>query len=471
VAGGEVSVQDAGRGPTTRYARSGDAGIAYQVIGRGPLDALLVPGFPSHLELAWENPRVARFYRHLASFCRLVIMDKRGIGLSDRVPPSELPGLEQRADDIRAVLDDAGVERASLVGASDGGPIAALFAATYPDRTDRLVLINTYARRLRTEDYPWGPTAEEWESFQREAEEHWGEPLFLEVLAPHHVRDAEFTDWWARFLRQSISLRAAVAYLAMNSGIDIRAVLPAIHLPTLVLHRLDDRINPVAGGRFIASRIPGARLVELAGADHYPWLGDTATLVGEIEHFLTGERRGPDPDRVLATLLFTDIVTSTETAARLGDRDWRELLESHRDLVRAELKRFAGREIGTTGDGFLALFDGPARAVRCALAIIDRLDGLGIRIRAGVHTSEVELVGDDVAGVGVHIAARIMALAEPGEALVSSVVRDLALGSGLGFADRGRHTLKGVEGEWALFVATADAADRTSAATAASALR
>jgi len=437
--------------PTTRYARSGDAGIAYQVLGRGPVDVIMVPGFPSHVELAWEYPRLARFYRHLASVCRLIVMDKRGIGLSDRVPPSELPGMEQRADDVRAVLDDVGAERVAVVGGSDGGPIAAFFAATHPERVDRLVLINTYARRIRSDDYPWGPTADEWAAFQAEMREHWGEPLFVDLLAPDQADDSEFTEWWARLLRQSVSLGSAVAYLAMNTGIDVREVLPAIHVPTLVMHRAGDRINPVAGGRLMADLIPGARFVELPGDEHHPWLGDSATLLGELEEFLTGARHGPASDRVLATLLFTDIVTSTQTAARLGDREWNVLLETHRDVVRSELQRFNGREIGTTGDGFLALFDGPARAVRCALAIIDRLEAIDVSIRAGVHTSEVEVAGGDVAGLGVHVAARIMSLAKPGEVLVSSVVRDLALGSGLAFADRGRHALKGVPGEWELF--------------------
>ena len=441
--------------PTTRYARSGDAGIAYQVLGRGPQDVLIVPGFPSHVELAWEYPRLARFYRHLASVCRLIVMDKRGIGLSDRVPPSELPGIEQRADDVRAVLDAVGSDRAALVGASDGGPIAAFFAASHPERTDRLVLINTYARRIRSDDYPWGPTEEEWAAFQSEMRDHWGEPLFVDILAPGHGDDPEFTDWWARLLRQSVSLGSAVAYLGMNRGVDVREVLSAIHVPTLVIHRADDRINPVGGGRLIAERIPGARFVELPGDDHNPWLGDSATLLGELEEFLTGARRGPASDRVLATLLFTDIVRSTQMAAQLGDREWNVLLETHRDVVRSELQRARGREIGTTGDGFLAMFDGPARAVRCALAIIDRLAAIGVRIRAGVHTSEVEVAGGDVAGLGVHVAARIMSLAEPGEVLVSTVVRDLALGSGLVFADRGRHTLKGVPGEWGLLAPVA----------------
>ena len=442
--------------PTTRYARSGDAGIAYQVLGRGPQDVLMVPGFPSHVELAWEYPRLARFYRHLASVCRLIVMDKRGIGLSDRVPPSELPGIEQRADDVRAVLDDVGSDRVALVGASDGGPIAAFFAATHPARIDRLVLINTYARRIRSDEYPWGPTAEEWAALQAEMRDHWGQPLFVDLLAPGHADDAEFTEWWARLLRQSVSLGAAVAYLAMNRGVDVREVLSAVHVPTLVMHRTGDRINPVAGGRFISEMIPGARFIELPGDEHHPWLGDSGTLLGELEEFLTGTRRGPAPDRVLATLLFTDIVGSTQTAAQLGDRAWSVLLETHRDVVRSEVQRARGREIGTTGDGFLALFDGPARAVRCAVAIIDRLGAIGVSIRAGVHTSEVEVAGDDVAGLGVHVAARIMSLAEPGEVLVSTVVRDLALGSGLVFAERGRHTLKGVPGEWELLAPLAD---------------
>jgi pimeloyl-ACP methyl ester carboxylesterase len=436
--------------PATRYARSGDAGIAYQVLGEGPPDVLMVPGFPSHLELAWEYPRLASFYRQLASVCRLIVMDKRGIGLSDRVPPSQLPGIEQRTDDVRAVLDAVGSDRAALVGASDGGPIAAFFAATYPERTDRLALINTYARRIRSKDYPWAPTADSWAAFESDVRNHWGDPLFVENLAPGYASDMEFLAWWARLLRQSISPGSAVAYFAMN-----RDVLPAIHVPTLVLHRTGDRINPVGGGRFMADQIPGARMVELPGNEHHPWLGDSATLLGELEEFLTGTRGGAASDRVLATLLFTDIVGSTPTAARLGDRAWKVLLEAHRDIVRSELQRHHGREVGTTGDGFLALFDGPARAVRCALAIIGRLAEIGVSIRAGVHTSEVEIAGNEVAGLGVHVAARIMSLAGQDEVLVSAVVRDLSLGSGLAFSDRGRHRLKGVPGEWELLAATA----------------
>jgi class 3 adenylate cyclase len=439
--------------PKTSYARSGDVSIAYQVVGQGPLDAVMVPGFPSHLELAWDQPRIAHFYRRLASFCRLILIDKRGIGLSDRVPISELPGVEQRMDDLRAVLDAVGSERAAVIGISDGGPLAALFAATYPARTVSLVLINTYPCRIRKDDYPWGPTAEQWAGLQEQMKAGWGQPLFLDILAPSVAADAEFAEWWASYLRRSVSPGAAVAILAMNALIDVRAALPAIQAPALIMHRIGDGINPVAGARFMAGQIPGARLVELPGGDHHPWIGDTEAIVAELEQFLTGDRRGPVPDHVLATLLFTDIVESTQTAARLGDRQWRTLLDTHDGVVRTELGRFRGREVKTTGDGFLAVFDGPARAVRCALAVSDRLRDLGISVRAGVHTSEVELTGDDVRGLGVHVAARILALAAGGEVLVSGVVRDLAAGSGLAFASRGRHVLKGIPGEWPVFSA------------------
>jgi class 3 adenylate cyclase len=443
--------RDSGQAPVTRYVRNGDASIAYQVTGEGPLDLVMVPGFPSHLELAWQYPRLAHFYRRLASFSRLILLDKRGIGLSDRVPNAELPGVEQRMEDLLAVLDAVGSERAALVGASDGGPLAMLFAATHPERTWRLVVINSYACRMRTEGYPWAPTAEEWQGFQDAILESWGQPVFVEMLAPSMVDDRRFLDWWAGFLRQSVSPGAAVAILRMNALIDIRSVLPAIHTPTLVLHRVGDRINPVGGARFIAEQIPEAHLVEMEGSDHHPWIGDAETILSEIEGFATGTRQGPQAEQVLGTMLFTDIVDSTKTAARLGDRRWTALMETHDSVVRMELEAFRGREIKATGDGFVALFDGPARAIRCGLAIRDHLRDLGIDIRAGVHTSEVELVGDDIRGLGVHVAARIMGLAGAGDVIVSSVVRDLTVGSGLSFTDRGRHTLKGVPGEWQVF--------------------
>lgn len=444
--------------PETRYARSGDVSIAYQVVGEGPPDVVLAPGFPSHLEHAWEQPRLAHFYRRLASFSRLILFDKRGLGLSDRVADSDLPGIEQRMDDIRAVLDHAGPERATVVGISDGGPIAAVFAATYPERTTGLIMVNSYARRLRSDDYPWGPTADDWRGIEETFRQQWGGPVFLDVLMPSLAGDADFADWWAAYLRRSSSPAAATAYLRMNADIDVRAVLPAIHVPTLILHSVGDNICPVEGARYLAGRIPGARLVELPGDDHQPWASEGERVLGEIEEFVTGQRHGPPPDSVLATLLFTDIVGSTETAAALGDRRWKALLDSHHAVVRTELVRFQGVEVNTTGDGFLATFDGPARAVRCALAIKDALQGVGVSIRAGVHTSEVELSGRDVRGVGVHVAARIMSLAGPGEVVVSSVVRDLAVGSGLAFAERGRHVLKGVPGEWELLTVAGGAA-------------
>lgn len=437
--------------PATRYVRSGDASIAYQVVGRGPLDLVMVPGFPSHLELAWQHPRVAHFYRRLSSFSRLILLDKRGIGLSDRVPISDLPGVERRMDDLLAVLDAVGSERAALVGASDGGPLAAVFAATYPERALRLVLINTYPCRVSTADYPWAPSAEEWEGFQQAILDRWGGPVFAEVLAPSLVDDPSFIEWWSGFLRQSVSPGAAVAILKMNALIDIRAVLPAIHIPTLILHRVGDGINPLEGARYMAHQITGARLVELEGDDHHPWFGDAESILDQIERFVTGERQLPVPEQTLATLLFTDIVESTQTAAELGDRRWGALLEAHDGVVRLELGRFRGREIKATGDGFLAMFDGPARAIHCALAICDQLQKLGIKIRAGVHTSEVELIDGDIRGLGVHVAARVMALAGAGEVVVSAVVRDLAVGSGLAFTDRGRYALKGVPGEWQMF--------------------
>jgi pimeloyl-ACP methyl ester carboxylesterase len=423
--------------PQTRYTRSGDVSIAFQTVGDSAVDVVLVPGFPSHIEHAWEQPLLAHFYRRLASFSRLILFDKRGMGLSDRVAESDLPGIEQRMDDIRAVLDEVGSQRATLIGMSDGGPISAVFAATYPQRVSGLVMINSYARRLRSEDCPWGPSNDDWRGIEEAFKRDWGGATFVDLVVSSHAKDPGFASWWAAYLRRSSSPAAVTAYLRMNAQIDVRAALPAIHVPTLILHRVGDMICPVEGGRYLASQIPGARLVELPGADHQAWASDSEALVGEIEEFVTGQRHGPTPTRVLTTLLFTDIVRSTEIAAGLGDRRWVTLLDAHHAIVRAQLSRFQGVEVDTTGDGFLASFDGPARAVRCALAIRDELAALGIVVRAGVHTSEVEVSGRNVRGLGVHLAARIMALAGAGEVLVTSVVRDLSLGSGLTSRRRG----------------------------------
>lgn len=435
----------------TRYARSGDVNIAYQIVGDGPLDLVFVSGWVSNLDLMWAEPSYARFLRRLASFSRLILFDKRGTGLSDRVPDADLPTLEARMDDVRAVLDAAGAERAALLGHSEGGPMCLLFAATYPERTIALALIGTYARRLSAEDYPFGAAPEAYEAFLREIADGWGGPVGLEVRAPSLVDDERFRTWWADYLRMSASPGAALALTRMNGEIDVRAVLEAVGVPTLVVHRTGDRSLPVEGARYLAERIRGARLVELPGEDHLPFVGDADEILEEIEEFLTGIRPLREPDRVLATVLFTDIVGSTTRAAELGDRRWRDLLEAHHSLVRRQLERWRGREVDTAGDGFLATFDGPARAIRCAVAIRGAMAPLDLEIRAGLHCGEVELVGDDVAGIAVHTGARVAALARANEVLVSSTVRDLVAGSDIGFEERGEHELKGVPGTWRLY--------------------
>ncbi len=440
--------------PQTRYARSGEVNIAYQVTGEGPFDLVLVAGWVSHLEYAWEDPQHARFFERLASFSRLIRFDKRGTGLSDRVPLNQLPTLEQRMDDVRAVMDAAGAERAALFGYSEGGPMSVLFTATYPERTRALVLYGSYAKRLWAPDYPWAPTREERQKFFDLIEQDWGGVVDLATLAPSVTDDPRVQTWWSTYLRLGASPGAALALGRMNTEIDIRPVLPTIRVPTLLIHRTGDKDIDVGGSRYLAEQIPGARYVELPGDDHIPWWGDADAILDEIQEFLTGARPAPEADRVLATILFTDIVGSTERAATLGDRRWRDLLTSHHAIVRRELSRFRGREIDTAGDGFLATFDGPARAVRCALALMESLRPAGIGIRAGVHTGEVEIMGDKVGGLAVHIAARIAALAGSGEVLTSSTVRDLTAGAGLRFHDRGAQALKGVPGEWHLFAAT-----------------
>jgi len=437
-----------------RYARSGEVNIAYQVTGDGPFDLVLVPGFFSHLEIDIEHPRSAHFIDRLGSFARLIRFDKRGTGLSDR--NVGLPDFETRMDDVRAVMDAVGSTSASRLGYSEGGPMCVLFAATYPERTRALVLYGTYAkRRDPDDDYPWAPTWERRVEYARELEESWGEDVDLLTIAPN--ADTAMASWYQRRGRAALSPAGARDLILMNSKADVRELLSTVQCPTLVLHRTGDRDSSADEGRYIAARIPGARFVELSGEDHFPLI-DADQILEEVEEFLTGVRPAPLSDRVLATVLFTDLVGSTETARRLGDAAWTALMASHDDAVRRQLERFSGDEIDTAGDGFLAVFDGPARAIRCALAIRDDLLGLGLDVRSGVHTGEVERrVDEKPRGIAIHVGARITALAGAGDVLVSATTRDLVAGSGLEFEDRGEHELKGIDGLRRVFATCSDA--------------
>jgi pimeloyl-ACP methyl ester carboxylesterase len=441
--------------PQTRYARSGEVSIAYQVVGGGPLDVVLVPGFATHVELQWELQVLASFLERLSRFSRLILFDKRGTGLSD--PVAEVPTLEQRIDDLRAVMDAAESERAALVGISEGGAMSALFAATDPERVTALVLYGAMARTTEAQDYPWASPAD---ALREAAAEfiapYWGQQpeVFVELFAPSMIGgDSAAYEALARNQRSSASPAMIQKIFEMFLDVDVRAVLPTIHVPTLVMHRRGDRVVNWRAGRDLAAHIPGARYVELAGIDHLPWAGDSDAVLGEIEEFLTGVRSVPESDRILATVMLTDIVGSTAKAAELGDTRWRELLASHLGAVRRELSGCRGREVKTLGDGLLATFDGPARAIRCGHAIAATARSLGIEVRIGIHTGEVELMGDDVGGIAVHIAARVSDLASAGEVLVSSTVKDLVAGSGIEFADRGTCELKGIADEWRLFAA------------------
>ena len=431
--------------PVTQYAKSGDIHIAYQTFGEGPINLVMVPGFVSNVENYWDEPDFARFLTHLASYARVVIFDKRGTGMSDRA--TELPGLDQRMDDLRAVMDAVGMEDAALLGISEGAPLSVLFAATYPDRCRALVLYGSFSRFSF-----WFPTEEALAAFFNYVNQAWGTGGSLQKFAPSRANDAAFRNWWARNERLGASPAAVLALMRMNSQIEISGILPAVRVPTLVIHRTGDKVIGVEGGREVAAQIPGARLLELPGVDHFFYVGENADQISSaIEEFLTGSQAPVAVDRVLATVLFTDIVGSTEKAAALGDQRWRDLLDKHHAAIRRNLARFRGHEVKTTGDGFLATFDGPARAVRCACAITEEIKPLGIEIRAGLHTGECEMIGDDVGGIAVHIGARVAALAGAGEVLVSSTVKDLVAGSGLRFADRGAQPLKGVPGEWRIF--------------------
>ncbi len=444
--------------PKTQYARNGEINIAYQVVGEGPMDVALTPGFVSHVDLWWTIPETTAFIRRLAGFSRLILFDKRGTGLSD--PVAGLSSLEERMEDLHAVLDAAGSGRAALLGISEGGPMSVLFAATYPDRVSSLVLYGTFPT-AKPESTAYSPEINErfvdgFEKLTEIVDQHWGEGLATEQFAPNHAGSPTLRRSWGLFERAAASPGMVSALLRSYNQIDVTELLPALRVPTLVLHRADDAAVPVQAGRVLAERIPGARYVELAGNDHIPWLGDSDALLDEVEEFLTGSRHAPERDRALATVLFTDIAGSTERAATSGDRRWRELLERHHAVVREQLSVYDGREVKAMGDGFLATFDGPAKAIRCASAIAARSSSEGLEIRAGIHTGECELMGDDVGGVAVHIGARVSAMASPGEVLVSSTVRDLVVGSGINFTDRGAHELKGVPGEWRLLAVADD---------------
>ena len=437
--------------PETMYAKSGNVNIAYQVVGDAPLDLVFVMGWVSHLEYFWKEPSFAHFLQRLSSFSRLILFDKRGTGLSDRVPNNELPTLEQRMDDVRAVMDAAGSERAALIGVSEGGPMCSLFAATYPEKTLALVMIGTYAKRVRDDDYPWAPTAEERQHFFNEMREHWGGPVGLEERAPSVANDPQFRDWWATYLRMGASPGAALALTEMNAAIDVRKVLPTIRVPTLVIHRTGDECLKIEEGRYVAKHIPGAKLVELPGNDHLPFVGDQESILDEVEEFLTGVRHQPEPDTVLATILYMRIVNSDEHMGRLGNDRWDELLRRLRSHIQKEIEWFRGREVDMVGDRPLAIFDGPARAIRAACAISQYASRLDIKMRAGLHTGECEMTDGKVTGLATQVCLGVANLAAADEVLVSSTVRDLVAGSGIRFEDRGVHTLAGVGGESRLF--------------------
>ena len=442
----------------------GGSSVAYQVIGDGPIDVIWVTSWFSHIDGRWQEPRWHRFWTQMSSWCRLILYDRRGSGASDAFPDGAHPTWEDWVEDIAAVMDAAGSERAAVVASADAGPVGALFAATFPGRVSALVLVNSSARFLEAPDYPFGVTKEFAESFIAAAEPRWGNEALVDMVVPSMAHDPVYLEFWARYQRMVASPMTAGRQMRLQIlTADIREILPSIKVPTLVLHRkgITMPIHTIEHGRYLADHIPGARLVELEGDDVVLPLGDQDAVVAEIQEFVTGVRPVPDPDRILATVMFTDIVESTRRLSEVGDSGWRRLLDAHEALVRHQIEGFGGKMIRTTGDGVLATFNGPARAIRCAGSIRRALDALGLTIRVGVHTGEVELLLDDVAGIAVHTAARIMSEADPDEILVSSLVRDLAAGSGIDFVDRGVRTLRGVKGDWQLLAATPEDAPPT----------
>ena len=446
------------RGPKiseTTYARIDQGNLAYQVVGDGERDLVFTTAPVHNIDVMWDQPSIARFFSRLAGIGRLICYNPRGTGISSGIHPGA--SLQEWVDDMRSVMDAVGVDRAAIIGDTEGGPTAMLFAATYPERTSALVLINTFPRFLRDVDYPAGMPVEAIPNLVEGFERLFGTGGLADVLAPSMSNDEEFRAWYARYQRLSMPGpgAAGMGYRAWLLNLDVRPVLPSIRVPTLVLHRAGNRFVRPGHGRFLAEAIPDAKYVEVPGTDALYFTGDYGLLLDEIEEFLTGARAEPDADRVLATVLFTDVVESTRRAADLGDSKWKDVLDRHDEVVRRLLSRFRGREVVTTGDGFLATFDGPARAINCAREIGSEVHRLGIDVRAGLHTGEVQLRGDDVSGIAVHLAARVMNLAGPGEVLASSTVKDLVVGSGIEFDDRGEHALKGVPGEWRLYAVRA----------------
>jgi class 3 adenylate cyclase len=439
--------------PETRYLRLQGDRIAYQVFGEGPPDLVLAPGSFGHLDIAWEDPGITLFYRTLASFCRLIVFDRRGTGISDPLPPDPLPPWESYAQELAAVLDEVGAQRTALLAEVDAGPTGIFFAATKPERTSALILAHTTAKFVAADDYPIGLPAAVAEALVAQIDQLWGTEALVAMVAPSRAGDERFRRWFAKLNRAGASPRAAQAFLRALLEVDVRPALPLVQAPTLVLHRPDAQVIPVEHGRYLAEHIPRATLVELPGADPTLVWETPELVLDQIEAFLTGVRRTAAPTRILATVLLTDIVGSTERAGRLGDRRWSELLNVHDELARRVVEEFAGQLVKTTGDGILATFDGPGRAIRCAAALTDELRGIGVQIRAGLHTGEVELRAGDVGGIAVHIAARVMAAARPGDILASRTVRDLVVGSDIALHDLGAHPLKGVEGTWQLFSA------------------
>jgi pimeloyl-ACP methyl ester carboxylesterase/DNA-binding winged helix-turn-helix (wHTH) protein/class 3 adenylate cyclase len=434
-----------------RYAQNGDVNIAYQVVGDGPVDIVFVMGWVSHLEYFWEEPRFAAFLNRLASFSRLIVFDKRGTGLSDRVPLEYLPTLEQRMEDVHAVMDAVDSKRAVLIGVSEGGPMCALFGATYPERTSALVMIGTYAKRVRDEDYPWAPTEEQREAFFELMRREWGGPVGIDERAPSLAHDTAFREWWATYLRMGASPGAAVALTKMNAEIDVRNVLSSIHVPTLVIHRSGDMCLKVEEGRFVAEQIPDCQYVELDGIDHLPFVGDQDKILDEIERFVTETRFADEHDRVLATVMSVTFADAQGERERRGDREWANFVAASREYIRQRLKLFKGQEVSVSDDETLAAFDGPARAIRCAIAVKEAAERQSVTIEIGLHTGECDVIDDKYSGVAVDLARHVRTTSTDGNIIVSRTVKDLVAGSGLKFKELGTRTFDGVDGKWRLF--------------------